>query len=45
MILARKEHSEAEMERNRIAFYKRFAKIEADKEKDQPYMTYKLAYE
>ena len=27
MILARKEHSEAEMERNRIRFYRRFAKI------------------
>ncbi len=31
MKLAQKQHSEAEMEKNRIAFYKRFEKIEADK--------------
>ncbi len=31
MFLAQKLHSEAEMERNRLAFYGRFSKIEAVK--------------
>ncbi len=38
MILAQKLHSEEEMEKNRIEFYRRF-------EKDQPHLTYELIYE